>query len=89
MGSGKSSVGRELPALLSLPGGPFDFIDLDEFIVESEGISVNEIFARDGESGFRAIETRCLETLLEQYEGEELKRLRVRVDEALALEPVK
>ena len=72
MGSGKSSVGRELPALLSLPGGPFDFIDLDEFIVESEGISVNEIFARDGESGFRTIETRCLETLIEQYEGRNL-----------------
>ena len=72
MGSGKSSVGRELPALLSLPGGPFDFIDLDEFIVESEGISVNEIFARDGESGFRTIETRCLETLIKQYESRNL-----------------
>ena len=72
MGSGKSSVGRELPALLSLPGGPFDFIDLDEYIVESEGMSVNEIFARDGESGFRSIETQCLETLLGQYESRNL-----------------
>lgn len=72
MGSGKSSVGRELPALLSLPGGPFDFIDLDEFIVESEGMSVNEIFARDGESGFRSIERHRLETLVEQYDGRNL-----------------
>lgn len=72
MGSGKSSVGRELPSLLSLPGGPFDFIDLDEYIVESEGMSVNGIFARDGESGFRSIETRCLVTLLEQYESRNL-----------------
>ena len=72
MGSGKSSVGRELPSLLSLPGGPFDFIDLDEYIVESEGMSVNEIFAREGEDGFRSIETRCLETLLERYEGKNL-----------------
>lgn len=72
MGSGKSSVGRELPTLLSLPGGPFEFIDLDEYIVESEGMSVNEIFARDGESGFRRIETQCLETLLEQYESRNL-----------------
>lgn len=72
MGSGKSSVGRELPTLLSLPGGPFEFIDLDEYIVESEGMSVNEIFARDGENGFRRIETQCLETLLEQYENRNL-----------------
>lgn len=72
MGSGKSSVGRELPALLSLPGGHFDFIDLDDFIVESEGMSVNGIFERYGESGFRSIETRCLETLLERYEGKNL-----------------
>ena len=72
MGSGKSSVGRVLPALLSLPGGPFTFIDLDDFIVESEGMSVNEIFASEGESGFRAIETHCLETLVEQYEGRNL-----------------
>lgn len=72
MGSGKSSVGRELTSLLSLPGGPCDFIDLDEYIVESEGMSVNGIFARDGESGFRSIETRCLVTLLEQYEDRNL-----------------
>lgn len=72
MGSGKSSVGRALPALLSLPGGPFDFIDLDDFIVDSEGMSVNEIFEMKGESGFRSIETHCLETLLERYEGKNL-----------------
>ena len=72
MGSGKSSVGKELPALLSLPGGPFDFIDLDDFIVKSEGMSVNDIFAAKGESGFRSIETLCLENLLDQYNGRNL-----------------
>ena len=72
MGSGKSSVGRELPALLALPGGPFDFIDLDEYIVGSEGMSVNEIFALKGEDGFRSIERKCLETLLERYEDRNL-----------------
>lgn len=72
MGSGKSSVGRELPTLLSLPGGPFSFIDLDDYIISQEGMSVNEIFNKKGESGFREIETRCLEAVLDQYKDANL-----------------
>lgn len=59
MGSGKSSVGRELAALLSSP-----FIDLDEYIVSKAGISIPEIFAASGEEGFRSLEASCLAEIL-------------------------
>lgn len=55
MGSGKSSVGRELATLLSSP-----FIDLDDYIVGKAGMSIPEIFAASGEEGFRALETEAL-----------------------------
>lgn len=72
MGSGKSSVGKMLPALLDASAGHFDFIDLDDYIVSSEGRSVNVIFEQDGENGFRRIETRCLNGLLETYRDKNL-----------------
>jgi len=50
-GSGKSTVGEELAGRLGVP-----FIDLDVEIERREGRSVTEIFAGDGEAGFRAIE---------------------------------
>lgn len=59
MGSGKSSVGRKLSSLLSLP-----FIDLDEYIEERQGCSVGEIFARKGEAAFRAMERQALDEIL-------------------------
>ncbi len=39
MGSGKSSVGGELAKKLG-----YQFIDLDEYIVDSVGMSIPEIF---------------------------------------------
>ena len=60
MGSGKSSVGRELSTLLDLP-----FIDLDEQICRTDGRSIPEIFAEEGEEGFRCIESRVLKQVLE------------------------
>jgi shikimate kinase len=42
------------------------FADLDEEIEIREGRSVREIFASDGEAGFRAIEMRTLESLLRE-----------------------
>ncbi len=59
MGSGKSSVGRELAALLSS-----DFIDLDDYIVRKAGMSIPEIFASSGEEGFRSLESSCLAEIL-------------------------
>lgn len=63
MGSGKSTVGRELAAQLHRP-----FIDLDQEIEAGAGRSVTEIFAADGETAFRERESRCLERAL-QAEG--------------------
>ena len=40
MGSGKTSVGKRLSMELKR-----EFIDMDDFIVTKEGMSVNEIFA--------------------------------------------
>jgi len=54
-GSGKSSVGRALAPLLSLP-----FVDLDEEVEEQVGRSVAEIFERGGEGTFRLAESRAL-----------------------------
>ena len=50
-------TGDNLPAHLT-------FIDLDEEIVQRCGRSIPEIFAAEGEEGFRAIEHNTLETLL-------------------------
>ena len=59
MGCGKSSVGRKLSALLSCP-----YADLDSIIEESQGRSVPEIFASDGEAGFRRLEYKLLDEYL-------------------------
>jgi len=59
MGCGKSSVGRRLATLTG-----HRLVDTDDLIVQSEGISIPEIFARVGEEGFRVIEKRVVEELV-------------------------
>lgn len=59
MGCGKSSVGRELSRLLSLP-----FIDLDSYIESKTGREILEIFAREGEEAFRNMECEALDEIL-------------------------
>ena len=54
-GSGKSRVGREVADRLGVP-----FVDLDAQIERTEGLSVAEIFTRDGEAAFRTLEARAL-----------------------------
>ncbi len=66
MGCGKSSVGRELAGLLSLP-----FIDLDGYIETCEGRSVREIFSAVGETEFRALELKALKEILSQDKSPE------------------
>lgn len=52
MGSGKSTLGR----WISKEHG-YEFIDTDDYIVEQEKRSINDIFASDGEEYFRNLET--------------------------------
>ena len=51
-GCGKTTVGRALAERLGRP-----FVDLDEELVRRGGLTIPEIFAREGEEGFRARET--------------------------------
>lgn len=48
MGSGKTTIGRELAARIDAP-----FFDLDELIESAERLSIKEIFAQRGEPYFR------------------------------------
>lgn len=59
MGSGKSSVGRELRTLLFC-----DYIDLDSLIEQEENKSIREVFSKYGEKKFREIEFNKLNKLL-------------------------
>ena len=54
-GSGKSTVGAALAESLGRR-----LVDVDERIVEMAGCSIPEIFAKDGEEGFRRIEHQAL-----------------------------
>lgn len=56
MGTGKTEVGRELSRLLAMR-----LIDVDEEIVRTQRMSINEIFARFGEERFRDLETEMIE----------------------------
>lgn len=57
-GSGKTTVGR----LLAQATGK-KFVDVDEEIIRTAGMSIPEIFAASGENGFREIETAVLSRL--------------------------
>ena len=61
MGAGKTSVGRRLAAKLHLP-----FVDADQEIEAAAGCTVQEIFDRFGEAGFRDGERRVIARLLDQ-----------------------
>src|SRR5262245_58062316 len=55
MGSGKSTVGAHLAREIG-----YRFVDLDQEIEKNRGLSVSEIFERDGESEFRRLESHAL-----------------------------
>ncbi|MEO6347281.1 MAG: shikimate kinase [Aquaticitalea sp.] len=59
MGSGKSTIGNQLSKVLK-----FDFVDLDAYIEEKEGMSISELFQSKGEIYFRKIENRYLEDIV-------------------------
>lgn len=55
MGSGKSTVGAALAALVDRP-----FVDTDALVEQRAGASIAELFAEVGEPQFRALEHRAL-----------------------------
>lgn len=61
MGTGKTTVGQLVAESLGRP-----FIDTDVEIVKQTGMTVQEIFAKEGESGFRHIERRLCRFLAAQ-----------------------
>lgn len=63
MASGKSSVGKRLSKKLFMR-----FIDLDDYIIEKERLSISDIFKMKGEVYFRLIENRYLKELLSKKE---------------------
>ena len=60
MGSGKSSVAKELAKQIG-----FEFTDLDDYIQEKEQLKIPEIFTKKGEIYFRKMERIYLENLLQ------------------------
>jgi shikimate kinase len=60
MGSGKSTVGKGLAHALNL-----QFIDLDTYIEERNFKTIPEIFASEGEDGFRKAEQKALHEVSE------------------------
>lgn len=59
MGAGKTTVGRLLAEYLLIP-----FIDSDQVIEASEGLTIREIFLTKGEAEFRRIEAVTITGLL-------------------------
>lgn len=58
MGAGKTSLGKAVAKLLQVP-----FLDTDCLIEQSEGLTINEIFAQKGEAYFRSLETQTVQKL--------------------------
>jgi shikimate kinase len=54
-GSGKTTLGKSLAAKLH-----YTFVDLDERIVQTEGMPISDIFSQKGETYFRELESSLL-----------------------------
>lgn len=61
MGAGKSTVGPLLAGELGM-----EYVELDEEVAAGAGVSVAEIFSREGERGFRERESAALREALER-----------------------
>lgn len=61
-GAGKSTLGSKLATELRVP-----FVELDREIEKDAGMALAEIFSLYGQSGYRRIEKKTLERVLQQY----------------------
>lgn len=59
-GAGKSVVARELSILLGVP-----CLDTDDLVVETAGATIADVFAREGEAGFRRRECEAVKMAVE------------------------
>jgi shikimate kinase/3-dehydroquinate synthase len=69
-GSGKTAVGRRLAGRHNA-----QFVDLDERIEHGDGRSIREIFAQDGEAGFRRLERDAVKALGPPDASPEIRRV--------------
>src|SRR3954467_2660536 len=63
-GSGKSTIGRRLAKALGVA-----LLDTDTAIEQTTGRTIADIFAADGEQGFRRIEEEVVRDTLESHDG--------------------
>ena len=61
MGAGKTTISKKLAARLDQP-----VIDMDDYLVQQLGCSIEQYFATFGEAAFRDHETALLKTILQK-----------------------
>ncbi len=62
MGAGKSTIGKALSKILK----DYTFIDVDNVIVDIEGMTISEIFEKKSEEYFRTIEKEIIQELSQE-----------------------
>lgn len=62
MGSGKTTLGRQLAAELHYP-----FVDLDAYLEQREGRNIAQLFEQEGQERFRELERGALEAVVQEY----------------------
>lgn len=61
-GAGKSTLGAMLAEQMEVP-----FLELDRLIEQESGVGLSAIFDLYGQGGFRRLERRCLDEVIERY----------------------